>query len=167
MISFIQYIQEYYEQEPDESTSFNWNWNDHSVYAVDPDGNFSVNNNARIEHPDAFPHLFFPGGREPEGTTREFLPRAQAWGRIDHRSRAITIETENSGHNFHIQRMPKRKREGEIFKKLTALKHLKAAYPEYKVFSGVYTVDEGGKERPIIHSFAEHEKQLTDMLKED
>ena len=77
-----------------EVTSFNnntlWVMTDHGFQFMTPKENESV------EHPVAFPRVYFPGRTKTDLMTMNInMPDARAWGRIDNQNKDFHIITEH------------------------------------------------------------------------
>jgi hypothetical protein len=102
--------------------------------------------------------LNFSGGRDilPDQT------QATSWGRVDHDNKVVHITTPNGGSLKPPERYRGKELENDVFNRLAAVKHLKKQFPDYKVH---YAGPMYSETKPQVHSYSEHEKFLTDLLK--
>jgi len=89
------------------------------------------------EHPNAFPHVHFPGHPYKENNNIPTTTTARAWGRIDHKNKVIHILTPHAGTNVAVAGfgvgLREKHAETDIKARLDAISELRKAHPEYKM----------------------------------
>jgi hypothetical protein len=138
-----------------------------SSWALSPLG-FEIKDSAGREHPDHFPHLDFMGRSSSQekntGRSNKKIP-ATSWGRVDHDNKVIHIITQN-GMITPKESLRGSKLHDDVFARLDALKHIRERFPEYRVHAGGSSVGLSSRGPIITHGYSEHERYLTDMIKE-
>lgn len=149
-----------------EVTSFNnntlWVMTDHGFQFMTPKENESV------EHPVAFPRVYFPGRTKTDLMTMNInMPDARAWGRIDNQNKDFHIITEHGlePYGFGVGEKHQRRKEDDAFTRLKALKTLKTKYPDHRVHWG-HEGEVSGNRTPVFMSASEAEKRLMSHLGE-
>lgn len=89
------------------------------------------------EHPNAFPHIHFPGHPYKENNNIPTTTTARTWGRIDHKNKVIHLVTPHSGVNlvvggFHPS-VREKHAEQDIESRLDAISKLREIHPEYRI----------------------------------
>lgn len=166
MKSFKQYITEFTSHEDYEGNV---------LFAIGPDGKMQLKSSPPgqiIEHPDSFPDLGFgrpTSWEETIGLKDEHKDRPEpiAHGRIDHAKKLIQIITRHGGPTPYGDsgikphsgsRKKDRDVEEDVFNRLSVMKYLEP-YKHYRIYSSNTDYN------PQIHTFHEHEKYLTSLLK--
>jgi hypothetical protein len=132
-------------------------------------GIFQHTKTGSAEHPDLFPNVNFMGRQSAQELKSEYKTKktnASAWGRIDHDNRMVHIITQNGGLTPNVNLRGKRL-EDDVFSRLEAVKHLKQNFPGYMIHHAGNNYRENPDESIMTHSYGEHEKHLTDMLKSE
>lgn len=166
MLSFKQYLIEIAE------------WMGSSSFAISNRFGLEIHNPQSGEyprdHPEAFPHLHFPGwAYHPSGWNdpNNKIP-AKVWGRIDHKNKELHMTSPlifGGDGELYGQGVSRAEFKRDILARMDALEQLRKQFPNHRIDTGMVDYSRpldasGTRFARVYHGFDEHYKWLSGHL---
>ena len=122
---------------------------------------------SRVEHPNAFPHIYFHGHPYKENNYIRPIMTARAWGRVDHKNKVIHIVTPHAGTSVVVRGfgvgVREKHAENDIKARLDAISELRKAHPEYKIHHTGKMIDGDASEKDMEENTEDYDTHIKSL----